>query len=340
MLERLCNINNHLQELDTKHSTNIQSFQENIKFISKIQKNSKLLKVQLFNLEKQVIKEKNSLLNGFTEISSSLVSFSKNQQVLSNNIIQINKENLKKILKKIVPSNLIANFERISNFNSPIKLLDNLNIPCFNEEPELELNSGSENKKIINHMNMLTKTLEKAAVDLLKLLNEGCVENSNKIQTNDIKTFIDLKLNNSISPNDLKALKFKINRLHNRGSLTDDEAKNMLGKISIMPFSPNQNQIERKNLFKKNFDVSSEIICDENPVTETREKQEKLGASFTKELGKKIKVLKSTLKRSSTPIKKITRNTSLPKAISVSKYKSKDKMKITKAKAKSPHSFM
>ena len=50
MLERLCNINNHLQELDTKHSTNIQSFQENIKFISKIQKNSKLLKVQLFNL--------------------------------------------------------------------------------------------------------------------------------------------------------------------------------------------------------------------------------------------------------------------------------------------------
>ena len=323
-------------DLDSKNTASIQSFQESIKYMSRMKRNLKTLKLQLLNLEKQFNKEKLTIQNGFEEISSIIKILPKPQQNIPNKNI-INKEKIQKILKNLVPISILANFEKIPNFNSPIKLLNNFNISLITEEPEIELNSDSENKKLISHANMLTKALEKVAMELLKILNEECSQIPHKNQ-GDVKILEDL--NNSISPNDLKVLKLKINRLHNRGSLTDEEAKNMLGKISIMPISPNHNEIDNSAFLKGNFDLSAEIICDENPVTETREKQEKLGASFTKDLNKKIKVLKSKLKRSSTPAKRITRNTSLPKAISVAKYKTKDKLKLLKVKAKSPHSFM
>ena len=145
------------------------------------------------------------------------------------------------------------------------------------------------------------------------------------------------KLLNNISPNELKVLKLKINRLHNRGSLTDEEARNMLGKIINIPVSPTHQGLDQ--MYHAKIKVVEKIEDEESPVTETREKQEKFGGTLCKEISKKIKNKPATRKHSA-PLKKISRNSSLPKAMSISKYKSKEKIKAIKFKAKSPHSFM
>lgn len=326
-LERFAGISNYLLDLDSQNSVQTQYLQENIKSVLKTKRVLKVFRLQLLSFERTIAKEKAFMDEGFFACVQSLKKIQEN--LLPEGFFEspnLN-EKIQKILKNLVPFETILKFEKIPNFNQTVCLLENFHACVPGEEPETEI-SESENKKIAQHAGNLTKVLEKVAGDLLRLLNLSA---GKKIEES--------KLEKMISPNELKVLKFKINRLHNRGSLTDDEARDMLGKINVLPVSPNHAQ-SKKKYFPGNLDFSVDIIADENPVTETREKIDKLGSSFTKELNKKLKFIKSGPKRSITPAKKAIRNTSLPKSISVTKYKSKDKIKPMKLKGKSPHSFM
>jgi hypothetical protein len=143
-----------------------------------------------------------------------------------------------------------------------------------------------------------------------------------------------------VTPNEIKVLKLKINRLHNRGSLTNEEAQSMLGKINVLPVSPTNEDSDPLCYLKTHFETSADVICDENPVTETRENRQALERSFSKEIRKKFKSMKRIPKRSSTPAKKILRNASLPKTVIITNSRGKDKLKAIKVKSKSPHSFL
>lgn len=282
---------------------------------------SKTIKSQLISLEKYILKEKSNIDEIVTKIKSAL----------SNPIRDLNSilpnQKIEKIVKKLVPVDIINNFDRLYNYNVPIKLLHSLTGNNYSEEPEIETSSYTDNKKLINHNNLLIKTLETVARELLEALKD--TQNKNLKDENNIE---ESKLSNAISTNELKVLKLKINRLHTRGSLTDEEARNMLGKITFLPDSTIYSDAELQNCIK---DVNNTFINGENPITETREKQELL----SKNSKNKVKNIRA-IKRSSTATKKITRNTSLPKAISISKHKYKEHIKSSKIKNKSPHSFM
>ena len=243
------------------------------------------------------------------------------------------REALSSILKGLVNEETVKIFAKGQKPSFPVHLNKNFYLDLMTEEPEIEINCESENKKIIHHLGFLLKTVENIAESLLRLLRDV----SSKCSPFDTK-FDDFPYVTSVTPSELKVLKLKINRLHNRGSLTDEEARNMLGKISIIPVSPNGN--ENETLFKNPFDSLDEFDEGE-PVTATHEKNSAaLGQSFSKDLGKRIKSVKKMSKRNSTPGKKIVRNTSLPKAMIIGKAGSKEKSKQVKVKSKSPHSFL
>ena len=344
LLERIASIVNSLLELDSKSYLQIQHFQEDIKALSRTKRMVKILKGQILNFEMIMYKEKNHFENTIQEINLATKKFSEKFHVESLN----SKEKIRKVLKYLVPSEIITKFEKKARINEPARLLDNFYASYLSEEPEIEANSDTENKKTHLHTILLINTLEKVVDDLLKIFTGSSPENTEKKLTrNNVQLLDEVKFAKLISPNELKVLKLKINRLHNRGSLTDEEAKSMLGKISFLPTSPNQSGTGKLKTLKGNLDFSVDIICDENPVTETREKQEQkenLGSSLSKDISTKVKSMKTRVKRSLTPARRITRNTSLPKAISISKYKSKDKINVKiksgKLKSKSPHSFM
>ena len=241
------------------------------------------------------------------------------------------KEALTSILKGLVSEETIKIFAQGQKPSFPVHLTKSYYMDLITEEPEIEINCESENKKIIHHLSFLLKTVEKVAESLLRLLRDVSLKCSPFDQK-----FDDFPNVTSLTPSELKTLKVNINRLHNRGSLTDEEARNMLGKISIIPTSPNYNEA----LFKNPFDSVHEFDIDE-PVTATHEKfSTALGQSFSKDIGKRIKSGKKLSKRNSTPGKKIVRNTSLPKAMIIGKAGSNEKPKQVKIKSKSPHSFL
>ena len=340
LLERIASIANSLLELDSRNYNQLQHFQEDIKALSRTKRMTKVLRGQILNLEIILHKEKNNFEKTIQEINLAAKKFSEKPNVES----LPNKEKIKKVLKYLVPSETITKSEKDLNITGPARLLDNFYTSFLSEEPEIEAASDGENKKVHIHANLLTNVLERVADDLLKILIGSSPGNiAKKLTRNNVQLLDEVKFAKLISPNELKVLKLKINRLHNRGSLTDDEAKSMLGKISYLPVSPNHSGTGKLKNLQGNLDFSVDIICDEDPVTETREKQEQqeiLMNSLSKDLHKNVKFSKPGLKRSFTPARRITRNTSLPKAISISKYKSKDKIKSGKLKAKSPHSFM
>ena len=252
---------------------------------------------------------------------------------MENNCIFEIREALASILKGLVSEETVKIFAQGQKPSFPVHLTKSYYIDLITEEPEIEINCESENKKIIHHLGFLLKTVEKVAESLLRLLRDV----SQKCSPFDTK-FDDFPYVTNLTPSELKTLKLKINRLHNRGSLTDEEARNMLGKISFIPVSPNNN--ENEALFKNPFDSLHEFDVGE-PVTATHEKfSTALGQSFSKDLGNRIKSGKKLSKRNSTPGKKIVRNTSLPKAMIIGKTGSKEKSKQVKIKSKSPHSFL
>lgn len=180
------------------------------------------------------------------------------------------------------------------------------------------------NHKALNHSGFLLRTLETVATDLLQLHTE-------LIPAHKAYSDLDLSItkhNKSAQPEEIKALKTKISRLHNRGSLTDEEVHSMLDKITLNSYSPAINIITSAHKSKLGNSTH-----DETSVTESREKQ-RMRRSFTKDSVKKKKSLHSTFKH----LRPVTRNVSLPKAVLTEKFK--DKPKAIKLKSKSPYSYI
>ncbi|OMJ87646.1 hypothetical protein SteCoe_10571 [Stentor coeruleus] len=306
-IEKLSILASDLLDLDIKHSQHLQSLTENLKSLTRLKRISKTLKSNLLNLEKTLFKEKKNFTLFFEDMTNSFKSLCKNAIPTSIKPLEI-KEKLMKVIKTLVHNEVICNYDKLIKCKLPIKLLNGFYLNAPSEEPELEVRSDRENKKVLAHVNVLTRHLEKVASDLLRIYWVDNKKPLIKLNDSDTKNYLESRWNKSISPNELKILKMKINRLHNRGSLTDDEAKSMLGKISILPISPDADKSLNVSYFKSTMENLNEIACEEDPVTETREK-EQLAKSISKEISKRaksfkrVKSFKPIGKRSNTPAK-------------------------------------
>ncbi|OMJ71843.1 hypothetical protein SteCoe_29853 [Stentor coeruleus] len=304
---KLSTLASDLIDLDIKHSQNLQSLTENLKSFSRVKRISKTLKSHLLNLEKIVFKEKKNFTIFCEDMTNSYKTLCKTATPTSIKPLEI-KEKLMKIIKTLVHNEVICNYDKLIKCKLPIKLLNGFYLNNPSEEPELEVRSDRENKKVWAHINVLTRHLEKVASDLLRIYWVDDKKPIIKINDSETNSFLESRWNKSISPNEFKILKTKINRLHNRGSLTDDEAQSMLGKISVLPISPEADRSQNMSYFKNTMENLNEIICEEDPVTETREKQQ-LAKSISKEISKRaksfkrVKSFKPIGKRSVTPAK-------------------------------------
>lgn len=317
-----------LLDLDQKSIKTLQVLQEKTSWLEKVKKRLKIVKHLLSETEVIVIKELKSFDNYFKEASSSLIQQkSKNSPIL----VEKFKEDIKTILKTLVHPDTIQQFSTNLQVPQHIYLLKSFYLDVKTEEPELEQNFDVDTKKILNHMAYLLKTVEKLSESLLKVLRQLCVKQESP-QIEELNNMI------SVTPSQLKALKLKINRLHNRGSLTDEEARNMLGKISVLTVSPENQTLNVAG--KDQFGSTDVVEVVEDFINMTFDKSKSpLGHSFSRDLNKRIKQVKRISKRTSTPAKRIVRNTSLPKAVIYNKF-SNEKVKQLKIKSKSPHSFL
>jgi hypothetical protein len=316
----LTKLSSSLLDLDQKAFTVLQHFTEKSKWFESVANRFSIVKSQLATTEKTIIKELKAFEATFEE-SSRLVS------KLSHSSDSKMTEKVKEVLLSLISHDTLD--RALKKQFVPIRLLKCFYIDFGAEEPELEVHSELENRKIVQHLAFLVKSIERVAGELIRVIKDSDEEQYQTIQFD--RTYTPT----SVTPSELKVLKLKINRLHNRGSLTDEEALNMLGKVSIIPISPENNISE--TLFKKH-----EIFTDFDQDFDSFPENQKsvFGESFSKELNKRTKPVKRLSKRSSTPAKKIVRNTSLPKAILYNKISSKEKSKQVKLKSKSPHSFV
>ena len=313
-----------LIDLDQKSIVFLQNLTEKSKWMESVQNRFQIVKTQLMNTEKCIIKELKAFESTFGETSRMLKIASSDQ-----NISPKTNEKIKEVLKLILSPDTLSKCLKNQIFQIPVRLMKNFYFDINKEEPELELHSENESKKIVQHLAFLIRTVEHVAGELIKIIKDS---NDDLVRTPELeRTYIP----SSVTPSELKAIKLKINRLHNRGSLTDEEALNMLGKISVIPISPDH---EASAFGFKAQEISNDYDEDIEPVFDKQKNV--FGESFSKDLGKKTKTVKRLSKRCSTPAKKIVRNTSLPKAILYNKISSKEKSKQVKLKSKSPHSFM
>lgn len=310
-LEKLSTLASDLIDLDLKHSQHLQNLTDDLKSLTRLKRMSKSLKNHLHSLEKIVFKEKKNFTLFCEDMTCSFKTLCKNTIPTSIKPLEI-KEKLMKVIKTLVHNEVICNYDKLIKCKLPIKLLNGFYLNSPSEKPEIEVGSDRENKKAWAHVNILTRHLEKIASDLLRIYWFDDKKPILKLNDSDANSFLDSRWNKSISPNELKILKMKINRLHNRGSLTDDEAKNMLGKISILPITPDGDRSQNVSYFKSTMENLNEIACEEDPVTETREK-EQMAKSISKEISKRaksfkrVKSFKPIGKRSYTPAKILIR---------------------------------
>lgn len=332
-LDHLFKLSSTLLEIDQKSLQGLQTLKENLKPFDSIKKLLKPIRSELINTERSVLKELSKFESYISDFSQQILQLPNQQNQVSSEHIQ---KKLEKVLGNLIQPESIQEFKKGFSTSYPVQLLKSFYLNLAIEEPEIELNSESENKKMMHHLSYLLKCIEKITESLLELYKDVCKPELvlSELDYDDMPSTI------SVTPSELKVLRLKINRLHNRGSLTDEEAKSMLGKISVIPVSPGNesNGIIGKNLFENSYEIYSEDM----PVTATHEKRKKknqiFGKSFLKEISKKVKVDKKV--RKSTPGKRIVRNSSLPKAIIAGKGKlGKEKRLQDKLKSKSPHSF-
>lgn len=332
-LDQLFVLGNSLVELDQKNQKVLDSIQDNLKPYNLIKKFMNQARNELLNTEKSIIKELSKFDSFFSEFSEKLHQLPKQENQFPTIHLQ---KKLETILSSLIHSDSLKSLQKNEVPKNPIHLLKPYYLDLTTEEPELELNCESENKKILHHMRFLLTSLEKLTESLLKLYKETTLSGLTLPELNNEEPNI-----TTVTPSELKVLRLKINRLHNRGSLTDEEARSMLGKISVIPVSPDNESagIRKKPLFENSY----EIFDEDMPVTATHEKKKKKNKlfekSFLNEISKKVRADKK--ERKSTPGKKIIRNSSLPKAMIAGKGKlAKEKSKQVKVKLKSPNSFL
>jgi hypothetical protein len=320
--ENLVKASSHLIDLDEKTYKGLTQLQDFAFNLERFQKKIKSFRFDFDLMKKTVVRE----FQRFT------LSMRENCEIGENDDVRSLREKLRTILNSLVYPETIDLFLYQKQSNVPVRLQTRFYKDLTSEEPELELNSRNENKRLINHVTYLTHSLEQVTEELLKILND--LPSPSRFA---FKSPEETKYNTSLTPHELKSLMQKISKLHSRGSLTDEEARNMIGKISEIPISP---QHESPDLTIKKEDLSVEIFSEETPILTLMEKSKTpTNSSLSKDLQKRATLFRKITRRVQTPSKKISRNTSLPRASALVKFNTRDKSKL-KLKSKSPHSFL
>ena len=323
-LESLLRNCSQLIDLDEKSYSNLIFLKEYSLKFDLIVKKVQGIKFQQDLINKCIFQDLKSFKYFLSDLCSGYTKQAQAKLVSEESI----KKNLKIVLKTLVYPETIDLYSLQREMDVPVRLLNSYYKNFVSEEPELELNSKNEKKKLVNHAEFLTKSLEKVSESLLKLF-------SYLLPKREIKPPEDTFGSQSLTANELKILMLKINKLHNRGSLTDEEARNMLGKISELPVIPCDESLE---LDIKNSNDETEVLIEDCIIHEKASSP--FAKSFTKEFHKRPIPFRKTTKRVQTPNKRILRNTSLPRASALIKFNSRDKPKQLKIKSKSPHSFL
>lgn len=306
ILEKLAHISTLLFDIDMKNSHHLQNLTESVKSLYQTKKTSKMLKGSLLSLEKIVYREKKAFTKIVEEMTQNLTKITKPHIPAGYKGNNDCKEKIKKILENLVHGEVIKNCDKIVKCNLKIKLLNGFYIDMTNGDLEAETKVSLGGKRLLGHLRFLIKNLENVALDMMKILGDTG-ENISSFNE-DFGDFIEDRRNKSISPNEFKTLKVKINRLYKRGSLTDEEVKNMMGKINAVPIVADAEKSYHCGYFKGNSEKVTEAICNEEPVTETRTKKKQLNKSLSRDINrrtksfKRVKSFKNDIKRNSTPI--------------------------------------
>lgn len=275
---------------------------------------------------------------------------------------------IRKILKPLVPTRIVdenISFPRLNSESMVVESLASTIEKGFQEQDNDDL-EDDDTGKLTAHINMLVKTLEKVAKDLLVILHETNrkyyeIVNPSQLFSEaptplamplpEYFTFESIE-NHSIglpktmlNASSIANLKNKVERLLRRGSLTTQEAKNMMDKIDEMIMkSSNDLETVLKNMpDSKREEIVFQIIhstvrgeshC--SPRTERKEldlKIEKGQVSSKKLQTPNISENKRLFKpRGSLPAASRQRKTSLPKATSVNRLKKEVKREELRAK--------
>lgn len=329
--ENLIKLSSQLIDLDERVFKNLIMIQDSSITTDLIMKKMMALKFDFESMKKKVLRDFDDYNESCSKICSELfiseLQVSKSQESVG--------EKLKSVLKSLVYPETLEVFIYQRESNVPVRLQSSFYKDLTTEEPELELNSKNDNKRLMHHISYLTQSLELVTESLLKILIE--LPNPNN-KPNNSKSPDETKANLSLTPSELQNLMQKISKLHSRGSLTDEEARNMIGKISEIPISPPQGSPE---LDLKGKDLSIEVFTEDCPINLLPDKSRTPTThSISRELQKRSNLFRKITKRVQTPNSKIGRNTSLPKASALVKFQTQPKSKHLKLKAKSPHSFL
>ncbi|OMJ69989.1 hypothetical protein SteCoe_32142 [Stentor coeruleus] len=364
--EKLANIANDLYDLDLKNIEKIDRIQEGIQDSNKLKKQIKSLKVQLESISMRITKDK-LFIEKITKRISSVIS--EYRERCRNNMIDYLKTidlDIRKILKPLVPTRIVdenISFPRLNSESMVIESLASTIEKGFQEQDNDEL-EDDDTSKLTEHINMLVKTLEKVAKDLLIILHESNrkyyeIVNPSQLFSEaptplamplpEYFTFDNIE-NHSIglpktmlNTSSIANLKNKVERLLRRGSLTTQEAKSMMDKIDEM-IMKSSNDLE--TVLKNMPDSKREEIVFQIIHSTVRGESHCSPRTIRKEID--VKIEKVNEKKSQTPIasenKRIfkprgslpaasrQRKTSLPKAISVNRLKKEVKKEESRAK--------
>ena len=317
-----------------------------LKSINKNIKDLKILNKQLLKTYKEDIEKikyyflnfNKRVENEFNKIQSSLVLF-KNS---GNDFFFLNFKNnaniMKQLILRILPIEIINN-SQVANLKQ--KMQEYLNLDPIEKINNLA-NNDQKLFKITSQYNSAICYLENISIEMLQLYKnqnkyiDGLSKKSG-ITANDVEKYNSLFLTKQDTLSK-KKMQIKVNRLLNRGSLTDAEARKLLKNIEKVekiekPSSPIKNLNFSSSLLKKSFEF------EENPITETRVIPGKASNNLEIELGRFIK---NTKKGMNIQNRKRSINSSIPKAFPITITRSSNSLssKHTSQKSKSPKFFI
>ncbi|OMJ68769.1 hypothetical protein SteCoe_33689 [Stentor coeruleus] len=351
--ERLTNISNDLYDLDIKRLEKIDRIQEGISDSAKLKKMIKSLKSQMEAITIRVAKDKAFIEKALKRVS---VVIGEYRERCRNNMIDYLKNidlDIRKVLKPLVPSRVVDENVVFPRLNSESMIIESLQSTMEKPDHDPDNDELEDTDKLTAHINMLVKTLEKVAKELLTVLHEANRKYYELVNPSQLYseaptplamplpeyfTFESIE-NHSIglpkhvlNSNSIVNLKNKVEKLLRRGSLTTQEAKNMLEKIDDMILkSSNDLESVLKNMpDSKREEIVFQIIHSSvrgesncSPRTERKEIEIKVGKDQIIDKKPKTPSIKDNKRffkpRGSLPAVPRQRKSSLPKATSVNK---------------------
>lgn len=346
-----------MYDLDIQIFEKIEIFQENLKSLGKLKKVTKTLKAQLEDISNRLKKDTNFMEKVVKRITSVVGEFRERCRNSLIDFLKILDFDIRKMLKPLVSSRVIEENVQFPKLNSEREILEST------LENEFEPEGSDENSKLTAHVNMLVSTLEKIAKELLQVLHETNRKYYETVNPSQLYseaptplamplpeyfTFENIENHQVGLPKQMfslqsvENLKIKVEKLLRRGSLTNQEAKNMLEKIDKMILSKDNDleQVLKDVPNSKREEIVFQIIHSSvraesncSPRTERKEiliKTKKPELEDTTIEKKSMSTInKNTNKRifkprSSVPVVTRERKTSLPKNHSSIKVKKDD----------------